>query len=206
MDNLLGILCVLKIVLVVVMFVGHLLWLLMASIARHLTLAGNAALWVLFHESETLQFASHPQFWLIPPAVSVLVAGQFHRNRLSQPQLAGIRYGCMMLIYLSSTSKVFFVSAGKSIAAPIILALLSLAGVVTGIALRVRAFLYLGTGFVFLSVFSMVWNAYQNIRHVGIWWAICIALGIAILALYGMFEMKKENIRALIERLRRSEQ
>jgi len=169
-------------------------------------LAGNAALWVFFHQSESLRFANHPQFWLIPPAVSVLVAGQFHRDRLSPQQLAGIRYGCMMLIYLSSTSEVFFVSAGKSIAAPMILALLSLAGVATGIALRVRAFLYLGSGFVFLSVFSMVWNAYQNIRHVGIWWAFGIALGIGILTLYGMFEMKKEKIRALIERLRQWEQ
>jgi hypothetical protein len=42
MEELLGIFCVLAIILVVVTFVGHLLWLLMASVARRLGLAAPA--------------------------------------------------------------------------------------------------------------------------------------------------------------------
>jgi hypothetical protein len=169
-------------------------------------LAGNGALWAMLAERDGFHFTQHPQFWLIPPAASLLVAAQLNRTRLTPTQLNAMRYGSLIAIYLSSTSEVFFTSVGSSFWAPIFLSLLSLAGIAGGIGLRIRAFLYVGTSFLFLSMFSMVWHAYQNIRHVGIWWAFGIALGVGILTLYGVFEMKRREIKSWIERLRQWEQ
>ena len=83
---------------------------------------------------------------------------------------------------------------------------LSVAGVFLGLVLQVRAFLYLGTSFVFLSMVSMVWHAQRAIQHSWPWWAFGIGLGIGILAVFGVFEKKRPEVMAWIEKLRHWEQ
>jgi hypothetical protein len=71
--------------------------------------------------------------------------------------------------------------------------------------MRVRAFLYLGSSFLLLSLVSMVWHAAQNIGHVWPWWAFGIALGLAILTLFGVFEKKRNEALQLLDGLRQWE-
>jgi hypothetical protein len=167
-------------------------------------LAGNAGLWALWHE-HGIQLVDHPQLWLIPPALSVLVAVQLNRRGLSEEQVTGIRYLCTMIIYVSSTGDMFITGIGENLALPMILAGLSVFGALAGIALRVRAFLYLGLSFLLLSIVSMVWHAARHINHVWPWWAFGIGLGLAILTLLGVFENKRKEVQALLERVRRWE-
>jgi hypothetical protein len=167
-------------------------------------LAGNASLWSLLGDTG-FSFWRHPQFWLIPPAASVLIAAHINRRRLSDAQLAATRYASVLVIYLSSTSEMFIRGIGQSLWPPMILAGLSVLGVLLGVALRVRAFLYLGTSFVLLSVVSMIWHASQAIDHVWPWWAFGIGLGICILVLFGFFEKKRPEIMQWIENLRQWE-
>ena len=47
-------------------------------------LAANGSLWYLLHERDGLSITEHPQLWLIPPALCVLVAGYINRARLSR--------------------------------------------------------------------------------------------------------------------------
>lgn len=166
--------------------------------------AGNAALWSLLADSDLL-FWQHPQFWLIPPAASALIAGQINRRHLKPGQLAALRYACVLVIYLSSTSEIFLRGVGESLWPPMILAALSVAGVFVGIMLQVRAFLYLGTSFVMLSVITMVWHAQRAIDHVWPWWAFGIGLGICILVLFGLFEKKRPEITAWVRQLQQWE-
>ena len=70
-------------------------------------LAANGSLWYLLHEREGLSIAEHPQLWLIPPALCVLVAGYINRERLSAEQSAALRYGSAIVIYVSSTADIF---------------------------------------------------------------------------------------------------
>jgi hypothetical protein len=167
-------------------------------------LAGNAGLWALWHE-HGIQLVDHPQLWLIPPALSVLVAVQLNRRQLSDEQVTGIRYLCTMIIYVSSTGDMFITGIGENLALPMILAGLSVLGALAGIALRVRAFLYLGSSFLLLSIVSMVWHAARHINHVWPWWAFGIGLGLAILALLGVFENKRKEVQALLDNVRRWE-
>ena len=45
-------------------------------------LAGNAAIWYLLHQHESLGLLVHPQLWVIPAALSVLAAGELNLARL----------------------------------------------------------------------------------------------------------------------------
>ena len=80
-----------------------------------------------------------------------------------------------------------------------------LAGVLVGIAFQIRAFLYLGTSFVFLSMVTMVWHASRAFGQVWPWWVFGICVGLGMLVLFGLFEKKRTEITAIIERLRQWE-
>jgi hypothetical protein len=195
----------------VLLFVVGLLYLLLAFTRRSAlcaaaaVVAGNGALWSLFRQTD-FTFAEHPQLWLIPPAVCALVAGQLNRRRLSAAQLTGLRYASVLVIYLSSAGEMFLRGIGESLWPPMILAVLSVAGVFVGMVLQVRAFLYLGSSFVLLAVVSMVWHASQVIHHSWPWWAFGIGLGVGILVLFGVFEKKRPELLAWIQKLRQWEQ
>jgi hypothetical protein len=194
----------------VVLFSAGLVYLVLSMLRRSMAsglaalVAGNAALWSLLTDSG-FAFWQHPQFWLIPPAVSALAAGQLNRRQLKPAQLAALRYASVLVIYLSSSSEIFLRGVGASLWPPMILATLSVAGVFAGIILQVRAFLYLGTSFVLLSVITMVWHAARAIQHVWPWWAFGIGLGIGILILFGLFEKKRPELTAWMRRLQQWE-
>ena len=164
---------------------------------------GNMALWALMSH-HGLQFIDRPQLWLIPPALSILVAGQLNRDRLTEAQLTALRYFCVTMIYVSSTGEMFIRGAGHpdNWWHPMLLATLSVAGILAGMAMRIRAYLYLGSSFLFLSLVSMVWHAARAIEHVWPWWVFGIVMGIAILALFGVFEKKRNEVLRVVGRLR----
>jgi len=48
-------------------------------------LAGNGGLWYLLHETSDYHFYQHPQLWVIPAAISVLIAAHLNRKILYVP-------------------------------------------------------------------------------------------------------------------------
>ncbi len=162
---------------------------------------GNLALWVFYNKFPSFSFFEHPQLWLIPPAISVLVAAQLLRRQMSSSQLATLRYVCLATIYISSTSDIFIGGIGKEILPPIILALLSVIGILSGIGFRIRAFLYLGTLFLLLSMVAMVYHAQQALHHTWPWWAFGICMGIAILSMFGLFEKRRNKMKQIAAQL-----
>jgi hypothetical protein len=166
--------------------------------------AGNGALWALLYDTG-YHIVAHPQFWLIPPALSALVAAQINRHRLAPEMLAAVRYGATIMIYLSSTSEMFIRGFGESLAPPMILLALSVAGFFTGIALRVRAFLFLGMTFTLFALTSMVAHAHQAIDNIWPWFAFGIVLSALILAFYAVLERKRNEVMQLIDKLNKWE-
>ncbi len=187
-----------------------LMYLLLSGLRRSVAsglaaaLAGNAALWSMLTDAD-VSIWSHPQFWLIPPAVSAMIAGQINQRRLTPQQMAALRYAAVLVIYLSSTSEIFLQGIGQELWPLMLLAGLSVAGFFLGIILRVRSFLYLGASFVLLSVISMVWHAHVAIQHSWPLWAFGIGLGICILVLFGVFEKQRPQLTAWIERIQQWE-
>ncbi len=165
-------------------------------------LFGNLALWLFYDKFSWLSFYVHPQLWLIPPAVSVLIAAQISKDKWTKSQLALIRYVCATTIYLASTSEIFISGLGTRLWPPMILALLSVGGIFAGILLQIRAYLYLGAVFLIMAMISMVSHAHRSLDHVWPWWVFGISLGIAILVMFGMFEKKKNDMRQVVHRLK----
>ncbi|MGE0129853.1 MAG: hypothetical protein AB7U82_17365 [Blastocatellales bacterium] len=164
--------------------------------------AGNGGLWKLLNGVEGYGFYQHPQLWLIPVSLSVLAAARINRDRLTQEQMTVIRYATLMMIYVSSTSDIFINGVSESPWLTMALAVLSVMGVIAGLMLRVRAFLFLGTAFLLLSVLTMIWTASVNLNWGWLWSVTGIAFGALIIFIFALFERKRHEMLKLVEQLK----
>jgi hypothetical protein len=114
---------------------------------------------VVFGHHDRLTFLVHPQLGLVPAGLIVLAAEPVNRGRLRPVQGLALRYAGLLLVYLPSTADMFLTGLGHGVQLLLVLALLSVAGVLLGTLLRVRAFLFLGVTFLSLDVFAHVWQA-----------------------------------------------
>ncbi len=162
---------------------------------------GNAAWWFVLIQLPGWGFMMHPQLWLIPPAACVLVMTHFYRERLDPKLASGIRYGSTLLIYISSSADMLLQQIGTTLAGPIVLILLALTGMLLGVVLRIRPFLYLGATFVFLGVTSMVWHANRAFDSTWPWWVFGISMGLVLLAGLMMLEKFKPQLQAYAKSL-----
>jgi len=153
----------------------------------------NLSLWLFYGKFSDFDLLSYPQWWLIPPALSTLIAGQLYRDRLTSHQLSTLQYVCAAIIYLSSTGEIFIHGLGSRLLPPMILAGLSVAGILVGMMWQTRSFLYFGLIFLLMSMISMVAHAQQRLNHVWPWWAFGIILGITVMIMFGIFEKKKKE-------------
>jgi hypothetical protein len=164
-------------------------------------LAVNCALWsLLAHHG--VGFLLHPQAWLIPLALIVLAAEHLNRDRLPPELAAALRYLAISMVYVASTADLFLAGIGDWPMA-LVLAVLSVAGMLAGILWRVRAFLFFGIGFLALDVFTMIWHAAVDRYQTWVWWASGIVLGVAILTLFAVFEKRRNDVLRLIEEIKR---
>jgi hypothetical protein len=165
-------------------------------------LAANGSLWYLLSDREGLSLAEHPQLWLIPPAVCALAAGYINRQRLTPQQSAALRYAAAIVIYVSSTADVFINGVADAPWLPAVLAGLSIVGVLAGILLRVRAFLYLGTAFLVVALMTIIWHAAIHEQRTWILWLAGIVTGVLIIALFGLFEKRRDDVLRVVEEMK----
>jgi hypothetical protein len=166
-------------------------------------IAANGSLWYLLHDTGGLSFLDHPQLWLIPPALSALIAGHINRQRLTTEQSAALRYASAIVIYVSSTADIFINGVANAPWLPAVLAGLSIVGVLAGIWLRVRAFLYLGTAFLVVAIMTIIWHAAIHQQRTYILWVAGILTGALIIALFGLFEKRRDDVLRVVEDLKR---
>jgi hypothetical protein len=165
-------------------------------------IAANGSLWYWLYTREGLSLLEHPQLWLIPPAISALIAGHINRQRLTQQQSAALRYAAAIVIYVSSTADVFINGVADAPWLPAVLAALSILGVFAGILLRVRAFLYLGTAFLVVALMTIIWHAAIHQQRTWILWVAGIITGALIIALFGLFEKRRDDVLRMVEQLK----
>jgi hypothetical protein len=165
-------------------------------------LAGNGGLWYLLHETSDYHFYQHPQLWLIPAAISVLVAAHLNRKDFSESQMTGIRYMCLATIYVSSTADIFINGVATSPWLPLVLAALSIAGVFAGMIFRIRAFLLLGSLFLLLAIATMIKYASVNFGWTWLWYVAGIVTGAAIITTFAIFEKQRADVMKLVEELK----
>jgi len=170
-------------------------WSALAAVAT-----GNMGLWVLWHR-EGLHFIDRPQLWLIPAALCALVAEYLHHDRLEEGQSAAIRYMALSVIYVSSTVE-FMRGVGESVWLPLVLVGLSLIGVLAGIMLRIRSFLYLGVTFLLVVMVRMILFAAIERGQMWVFWSAVVALGLSLIGLFAVFEKRRNDVLAALERFK----
>ncbi|MEA2631525.1 MAG: hypothetical protein QOE66_1744, partial [Chloroflexota bacterium] len=165
-------------------------------------LAYNGALWVLLGRHQGFGLLEHPQLWVIPPALCVLIGAYLNRDRLTEAQITSIRYATCLAIYLSSTGDIVLTGVAQAPWLPLVLGALSLVGIFAGIVLRVRGFLFLGVGFLGLALFTIIWYAAVDLRQTWLWSASGIVAGILILALFALFEKKRQEVLRVVDQFK----
>jgi hypothetical protein len=165
-------------------------------------LAANVGLWHFLARAEGLGIVEHPQLWLIPPALCLLVAAHWNRDRLRESQLISVRYFSSAVIYGASTADIFLNGVAQSPWLPLVLMGLSIAGVLAGILLRIRAFLFLGVAFLLIAMLTIIWYAAVDLQQTWLWYVVGIVTGAAMLALFAVFERKRQEVLQIVEQLR----
>jgi hypothetical protein len=168
-------------------------------------LAVNMGLWVGLQQFG-ISFLHHPQLWLIPIALATLAAEYLNHDRLTAAQSTAFRYLALCTIYLSSTADMFIAGLGKDWRLPLVLMVLSVAGVLAGLLLRIRSFLLLGIVFLLLDIVAIIWHAAVDLEQTWIWYVCLIAVGAAIITLFGLFEKRRNNLLAAMEKLKQWQQ
>lgn len=164
--------------------------------------AGNAGLWYVWQRTVDYQFLQHPQLWLIPVALSVLLAAYLNEDKLTEDQLTGVRYLSLVTIYVSSTADIFINGVANSPWLPLILGSFSLAGVFAGIIFRIRGLLLLGSIFLLLSIVTMIWYASVNLGWTWLWYVAGIVTGATIIFMFAVFEKKRSEVLRVVEGLK----
>jgi hypothetical protein len=160
----------------------------------------NFGLWVVFGHHDRLTFLVHPQLWLVP-------AGSPWPPSRSTATGCGRRrpWGCATRVRCwstPSTADMFLTGLGRGVQLPIALALLSVAGVLLGTPLRLRAFLFLGVTSLSLGAFAQVWSAVGR-SQAWAWWASGIPLVTAILTLFALVEKRRNDVLRVLDAARR---
>jgi hypothetical protein len=164
--------------------------------------AGNAGLWYIWQRTTDFQFLQHPQLWLIPIALSVLLAAYLNEEKMTEDQMAGVRYLSLVTIYVSSTADIFINGVANSPWLPLILGSFSLAGVFAGILFRIRGLLLLGAIFLLLSIVTMIWYASVNFGWTWLWYVAGIVTGATIIFMFALFEKKRSEVLRVVEGLK----
>ncbi len=132
----------------------------------------------------------------------VLAAAYLNREQLSPQQMTTVRYLTSITIYVSSTADIFIKGMAQAPWLPLVLAAFSVAGIFLGIMLRVRAFLFLGTSFLVLALFTIIWHAAVDLGQTWLLWVTVVVAGVLILALFALFEKKRNEVLQVIEKIK----
>jgi hypothetical protein len=165
-------------------------------------IAGNGGLWYIWHRTQNYGFLQHPQLWLIPVALSILIAAYLNRDHFSEEQQTGVRYFALLMIYASSTADIFVNGVADSPWLPLILAAVSLCGIFAGVSLRIRGLLVMGSVFLLFAILTMIYYATVNLGWTWLWYVAGIVTGATIIFMFAVFEKKRVEVLRMVDGLK----
>ncbi len=138
-----------------------------------------------------------PLLWALPVGLTLLIFARLYREALSPTGRNGLRIAGCAAIYLSNAWELVALYELIDVLA---LAGLSIAGIVGGILLRIRSYLYLGTTFLVGDVlFNMFRLGVQDRK----WAAFFLVLaGLIVLGGGLYYNLRRETVRARLETVR----
>ncbi|MBE9096726.1 hypothetical protein [Tychonema sp. LEGE 07203] len=135
---------------------------------------------------------TQPEWFFTPLGLSLLYVAQFDRT-LKLPAQKPLRHNLRMLAAAMICGIPLLTQQSHGLVA----GFFSLAAVAAGLALRVRAFLFVGTGFFLINVFYQL--VVLIFDYPLIKWAIGLAFGIVFIWVAATFETRRDRISALVQ-------
>lgn len=128
------------------------------------------------------------QLWVSPAALSVLFMLHVHRDELQPRVLSNARLAATCVLYASATGDVFL---QDNFALFAVIVLLSVVGILLGVALRTKAFLYGGTSFL---AFNILGQLVSHVPEHALGRAILLfVVGVGILGGKFWFDLQRET-------------
>ncbi|NOT55644.1 MAG: hypothetical protein HOP18_13670, partial [Deltaproteobacteria bacterium] len=128
------------------------------------------------------------QLWVTPAALSVLFMLHVHRDELKPNVLSNARLATTCVLYASATGDVFL---QDNLALFALVLVLSMGGILLGVALRTKAFLYGGTSFL---VFNILGQLVTHVPEHALGRAILLfVVGVSILGGKFWFDLQRET-------------
>jgi hypothetical protein len=162
--------------------------------------AANVGLGVLWQRFEW-GLLEHPQLWLIPWGLTILAAEFINHKRLGASLSTGLRYLGLSLIYIPSSAE-FLRDVGQSVWLPLVLVGLSLLGMLAGILLRIRSFLFLGLSFLLVVIVTMIKYAAVDLQHIWVFFVACIILGSIVIGSVAFYEKRRTDLATVMKNLK----
>jgi len=129
------------------------------------------------------------QIYLVPATLTVLLLLHLHRRELKREVLHAARLGTLAALYAAATLDVFLVDNPWIFALALVV---SLGGILMGIGLRIRAFLYAGVAFLVLNVVGQLTLLYPQHRLGKA--LMLMGLGTVITGAMIWFNLKRERL------------
>jgi hypothetical protein len=155
--------------------------------------AFNAALLVVWSGTRV----GEPQFFIIPAGLSLLVLLRVFRDSLAPEMVARLRAGAVTIIYVAGAWKpLLFSDAGGMM----LCVLVCLVGVIAGIALRIRSYVYLGTAFLVTCIAANLVRFGMRDHRVGA--AFLSLLGLLVVGFMVLLSAHREKLLSRYARVR----
>jgi hypothetical protein len=130
------------------------------------------------------------QVYVIPAALSSLMLLHLHSRELKPSVLMGSRLAAISSIYACATADVFLSTGSQQLSVFILAMALSVAGILLGIALKTRAFLYAGVSFLLLNVLGQLRLPEQGFSKA----IVLMVMGTVIISVMIWFNIKRVAI------------
>jgi len=135
---------------------------------------------------------TQPEFYVTPFGLSLLYISQFDRT-LKLPEQKPLRHNLRML----GTALICGIPLLTQQNNGLVPGALSLAAIAAGLSLRLRAFLFVGTGIFLINVFYQL--VVLIFDYPLIKWAIGLAFGIVFIWIAATFETRRDRITAFVQ-------
>ncbi len=188
-----------------VWFCGSLFYAIMATTQRSrlysfLSLGTLAAAFCLLWQKMELGLTEHVQLYGIPIGIAILLAEQIHHRELKPSVASTMRYMALTFIYLTSSAEFLWELGEQQIWLPLGLIGLAILGILAGVFLRIRSFVIVGFTSLALVLGALVYHAAVDQHQIWVFGLAMFALGIPLLAFFMVFENRKSQILAAVNR------
>ncbi len=144
----------------------------------------NLGIWGILYKNGI----TNVSYYLIPFGIVALMVLELNKNVIKVKDLKTYRSIASTLIYLSGSFQMY---ESMSLKGSLLVFGFSLAGILLGVFLKVKLYLYIGSGFMILTVISNL--IFFSLKYTMIWWILGTLTGLGLIAVTSFLDKKRQE-------------